>query len=46
MNPLSGFYAAVTRKSPDGRSPHGTDGWLAVHTCAKRLLTNGVLQVP
>jgi len=27
MNPLSGFYAAITRLSPDGRSPHGPDGW-------------------
>ena len=27
INPLSAFYAAVTRKSPDGRSPHGPDGW-------------------
>ncbi|KAF8160976.1 amidohydrolase family-domain-containing protein [Crassisporium funariophilum] len=27
MNPLSGFYAAITRKSPDGKSPHGPDGW-------------------
>jgi len=27
MNPLAGFYAAVTRLSPDGRSPHGEQGW-------------------
>jgi len=27
MNPLSGFYAAVTRVSPNGKSPHGPDGW-------------------
>ncbi|PPQ89547.1 hypothetical protein CVT25_012219 [Psilocybe cyanescens] len=27
MNPMSGFYAAVTRKSPTGESPHGPDGW-------------------
>ncbi|CAA7259249.1 unnamed protein product [Cyclocybe aegerita] len=27
MNPLAGFYAAVTRQSPDGRSPHGPGGW-------------------
>ncbi|KAJ3518136.1 hypothetical protein NLJ89_g62 [Agrocybe chaxingu] len=27
MNPLAGFYAAVTRQSLDGRSPHGPDGW-------------------
>ncbi|ESK85235.1 hypothetical protein Moror_11382 [Moniliophthora roreri MCA 2997] len=27
MNPLSGFYAAVSRLSPDGKSPHGSEGW-------------------
>ncbi|KDQ57712.1 hypothetical protein JAAARDRAFT_35398 [Jaapia argillacea MUCL 33604] len=27
MNPLSGFYAAVTRVSPRGESPHGPGGW-------------------
>ncbi|KAG7090871.1 hypothetical protein E1B28_009952 [Marasmius oreades] len=27
MNPLSGFYAAVSRLSPDGKSPHGPGGW-------------------
>lgn len=29
LNPLSGFYAAVTRLSPSGISPHGSDGWSA-----------------
>jgi len=27
MNPLSGFYAAITRVSPKGESPHGPGGW-------------------
>ncbi|RDB16331.1 putative amidohydrolase YtcJ [Hypsizygus marmoreus] len=27
MNPLPGFYAAITRLTEDGRSPHGEDGW-------------------
>ncbi|KAF9041749.1 amidohydrolase 3 [Hymenopellis radicata] len=27
MNPLAGFYAALTRVSLDGRSPHGPGGW-------------------
>ncbi|QRW06260.1 amidohydrolase family protein [Ceratobasidium sp. AG-Ba] len=27
INPLLGFYAAVTRLSPDGTSPHGLGGW-------------------
>ncbi|SJL06176.1 uncharacterized protein ARMOST_09512 [Armillaria ostoyae] len=27
MNPLAGFYAAITRLSLDGHSPHGPGGW-------------------
>jgi len=27
INPLSGFYAAVTRLSFSGESPHGPTGW-------------------
>ncbi|KAG8705795.1 hypothetical protein FRC09_002751 [Ceratobasidium sp. 395] len=27
INPLLGFYAAVTRLSPEGTSPHGPGGW-------------------
>lgn len=27
IDPLKGFYAAVTRKSPEGKSPHGKRGW-------------------
>ena len=27
MNPLSGFFAAITRLAPDGTSPHGSEGW-------------------
>lgn len=27
INPLAGFHAAVTRLSPDNRSPHGVGGW-------------------
>ncbi|KAJ7594738.1 amidohydrolase family-domain-containing protein [Mycena floridula] len=27
MNPLAGFYAAVTRVGVDGKSPHGSGGW-------------------
>ncbi len=29
VNPLLGFYAAVSRLSVDGTSPHGPDGWYA-----------------
>lgn len=27
VNPLLGFYAAVSRLSVDGKSPHGSTGW-------------------
>ncbi|KAF8894936.1 amidohydrolase family-domain-containing protein [Gymnopilus junonius] len=27
MNPFSAFYAAITRISPSGESPHGPTGW-------------------
>ncbi|KAI9458558.1 amidohydrolase family-domain-containing protein [Russula earlei] len=27
MNPLAGFFAAITRLAPDGTSPHGPGGW-------------------
>lgn len=27
MNPLSGFYAAITRLSPTGKSPKGSEPW-------------------
>src|SRR5258708_39655328 len=27
VNPLLGFYAATTRLSVDGTSPHGSTGW-------------------
>ncbi|RDX40455.1 hypothetical protein OH76DRAFT_1412962 [Lentinus brumalis] len=27
MNPLAGFYAAITRLSREGTSPHGPGGW-------------------
>ncbi|KAI5898555.1 uncharacterized protein SCHCODRAFT_02612450 [Schizophyllum commune H4-8] len=27
MNPIAGIYAAITRLTADGRSPHGPEGW-------------------
>lgn len=27
VNPLAGFYAAITRLTEEGTSPHGPDGW-------------------
>ena len=31
MNPLAGFYAAITRVSPEGTSPHGPGGWYVLY---------------
>jgi predicted amidohydrolase YtcJ len=28
LDPLKGFYAATTRLSEKGTSPHGPDGWI------------------
>jgi predicted amidohydrolase YtcJ len=36
MNPLSGFYAAITRLSPDGASPKGPSGWFP-EQCLSRM---------
>lgn len=30
VNPLAGFYAAITRVASDGSSPHGPSGWYVV----------------
>jgi len=27
IDPLRGFYAAISRCAEDGTSPHGKDGW-------------------
>jgi predicted amidohydrolase YtcJ len=29
VNPLAGFYAAITRLTEEGTSPHGPEGWYA-----------------
>ena len=34
MNPLAGFYAAITRLTDDGRSPHGSIGWSVINEYA------------
>jgi len=33
LNPIAGFYAAVTRLAFDGTSPHGPEGWYAKLSC-------------
>ena len=45
MNPLAGFYAAITRVSPDGTSPHGPGGW-CVHRSPALLLQFGHADSP
>lgn len=40
MNPLAGFYAAITRKSPKGDSPHGPNGWCVASCLAVYRLLN------
>ncbi|KAF4620660.1 hypothetical protein D9613_000577 [Agrocybe pediades] len=42
MDPLSGFYAAVTRKSPDGKSPHGPGGWFPEQKLTRREALRGM----
>ncbi len=35
INPLAGFYAAITRLSKDGTSPRGPDGWFVYNILKK-----------
>jgi len=42
MNPLSTFYAAVTRVSPDGKSPHGPDGWFPEQRITREEALRGI----
>ena len=39
INPLLGFYAAVSRLSVTGDSPHGPGGWRVPFMLSNRLLT-------
>ena len=41
INPISAFYAAVTRMSPDGKSPHGPGGWYLSLCVALTLISFG-----
>ena len=36
INPLYGFYAAVSRLDKEGNSPHGEGGWWVIHSSASR----------
>jgi len=42
MNPLSGFYAAVTRMSPNGKSPHGPGGWFPEQCISRQEALRGM----
>ncbi|KAJ7755700.1 amidohydrolase family-domain-containing protein [Mycena maculata] len=41
-NPLSGFYAAVTRLSIDGKSPHGPGGWFPEERLSRQEALRGM----
>ena len=41
INPLAGFYAAITRVSPDGGSPHGPGGWFPEQRISRREALRG-----
>ncbi|KAJ6555498.1 amidohydrolase family-domain-containing protein [Mycena sp. CBHHK59/15] len=41
-NPLSGFYAAITRLSPDGKSPHGPGGWFPQERLSRQEALRGM----
>ena len=41
INPLSGFYAAITRVSPEGQSPHGSGGWFPEERISRKEALRG-----
>jgi len=42
INPLSGFYAAITRVSVDGQSPHGPGGWFPEQRMSRKEALRGI----
>ncbi|KAI0266689.1 amidohydrolase family-domain-containing protein [Gloeopeniophorella convolvens] len=46
MNPLAGFFAAVTRLAPDGTSPHGPGGWFPEQRLAREEALKGMTLDP
>ncbi|KZT51398.1 hypothetical protein CALCODRAFT_460505 [Calocera cornea HHB12733] len=42
INPLLGFYAAVTRLRPDGTSPHGPGGWYPAQALSRQEALHGL----
>ncbi|KAJ7251771.1 amidohydrolase family-domain-containing protein [Mycena haematopus] len=41
-NPLFGFYAAITRLSADGKSPHGPGGWFPEERLSRQEALRGM----
>ncbi|KAJ6593701.1 amidohydrolase family-domain-containing protein [Mycena capillaripes] len=41
-NPLTGFYAAISRLSLDGKSPHGDGGWFPKERLTRREALRGM----
>ncbi|KAL1761483.1 amidohydrolase family-domain-containing protein [Schizophyllum commune] len=46
MNPLAGFYAAITRLTYDGRSPQGGGGWFPEQALTRREALRGLTIEP
>ncbi|KAJ7668392.1 amidohydrolase 3 [Mycena polygramma] len=44
-NPLCGFYAAITRLSVDGESPHGPAGWFPEERLTRQEALRGKLDI-
>ncbi|WWC59026.1 uncharacterized protein I303_101572 [Kwoniella dejecticola CBS 10117] len=42
IDPLKGFYAAVTRLSEDGKSPHGKGGWYSAEKLTREEALRGM----
>ncbi|TCD59895.1 hypothetical protein EIP91_011218 [Steccherinum ochraceum] len=46
LNPLAGFYAAITRLSPEGTSPHGPSGWFPEQRMTREATLKGMTLDP
>jgi len=42
VNPLAGFYAAITRVTADGSSPHGPSGWFPAQRLTREEALRGM----
>ncbi|KAF8520380.1 amidohydrolase family-domain-containing protein [Hysterangium stoloniferum] len=46
INPLTTFYAAITRLSIDGQSPHGSEGWFPEQCLTREEVLKGMTLDP